>query len=340
MNPSSPPPASAPRPRKIEHPARSLAESVLFQSVARPLERATFDSARRAGAWLGLAFFGALGKRRAIAIANLRRAFPHLSHAQANRLARRSVQNLSMTFCEFLHQRVASPQEIRGAASLDGLEHIESALERGRGCILMTAHLGNWEMMGARVAQEVPLWAVARETSNPRIEAGIRAARQAAGIHVLSKYDSAREVLSGLKGNRALVILPDQHAGPSAPLMPLFGAPTRVVDAPFRIAQIARAPIVPVYGVRRTPWLSDGRISCRISPAFDVPRDGNREAHVLDATRRGLDELEAIVRAFPDQWLWLHKRWRPEDEAAGEQSSEQNSDRARASSSTSSGASA
>ena len=312
-------------PRHYERGWRTSAETAAIRSVGAAMERASWDGCRRAGAWLGLALFGALKQRRGIAISNLQLAFPHLSRAAANQIARRSAQNFAMTFCEFLHLRIASPEEIRRAASIDGLEHIESGLERGRGVILLTAHVGNWELMGARAALEFPLTVVARPTSNRGVQGHMDAVRRAAGLRVLSKYDTARATLKALRENVALGILPDQHGGYEGLLLPMFGHLTRINPAPAKLSLISGAPLVGAYGVRRRPFLSDGRIIARVLPGFDVMpleddrkrrkiRDESERAALVEAaTRRAVTQLEGIVRAHPEQWMWLHRRWREED---------------------------
>jgi KDO2-lipid IV(A) lauroyltransferase len=182
--------------------------------------------------------------------------------------------------------------------------------------LLLTAHLGNWEVMGARAAQDFPLTVVARPSSNSGIQRHIAEVRRAAGIDVISKFDTGRTSLQVLRANGALGILPDQYAWPDGPLMPMFGHLTRFITSPARLALLAHAPIVPGFGVRRTPWLADGRIMASVWPAFYVTpacRHASREAAVHEATRCVIAQIEAIVRRHPDQWLWMHRRWRAED---------------------------
>jgi KDO2-lipid IV(A) lauroyltransferase len=198
---------------KQEHPVRLGAETLLMRAFGSAFERASWGACRYAGAWLGMAFWGALKRRRGIAIRNVQLAFPGMSEAAAQRVARRSVQNFAMTFCEFLHLRTASPEEVRSIAYFRGLEYVEAGFQRERGVILLTAHLGNWEVMGARSAQEFPLTVVARPTSNSGVQAHIDATRRAAGMEILSKYDTARGSIQVLRKNGGLGILPDQHAG-------------------------------------------------------------------------------------------------------------------------------
>jgi KDO2-lipid IV(A) lauroyltransferase len=282
--------------------------------VGNSIQHASWTTCRRAGWWFGLALFKALKSRRKVAIANVRRAFPELSEAAARQIARRSVQSSAMMLFEFMRLATATPEEVREYVDLDGVENIYDGLERGRGVLMMTAHLGNWELMGARAAQEWPVSAVVRPASNRGIEEQILRVRTHSNIEVISKHDGGRASLEALAANRSLAVLPDQYAGPSGLLLPFFGHPTRMISSLARMAMLSGAPVVPCFGVRREPWLSDGRIIGHISPGYFVENDRKRRDElVLSGTQRMIDELESIIRRHPDQWLWLHRRWRDDD---------------------------
>jgi KDO2-lipid IV(A) lauroyltransferase len=283
--------------------------------VGAACERASWQQCRHMGAWLGILFHNALPSRRLVSIRNLRLAFPDLSALQANRVARRASQNAAMTFCEFLHLRAASEAELREYSWIEGREHIEAGLARGRGVILLTGHLGNWEVMGARAALEMPLTVIARPRSNRAIHRHIESIRAKSKVHVISRFDTGRAPLKVLRANELLGILPDQYEK-DGPLLPFFGHPTRVVTALARLAILSGATVAPAFGVRREPWLSDGRIMARVFPAFQIEKDEDRHSAAERGTRRVLDELEKVITAHPDQWLWMHRRWRVEDGVA------------------------
>ncbi len=280
------------------------------------MERASWATCRHTGAWLGLMFWHAARKRQEIAARNVRLAFPNLSNAACRRIARRAAQNSIMTFCEFLHMNAASPQEMADYCDIEGFEHIQKALDGGRGALLVTAHFGNWEVMGSRVGQKIPMTVIARPRSNRGVDAHIEEVRRESGMSVISKYDSAREILGVLRKNGALGILPDQYAGENGLLLPLFGHLTRFEPAPARLALMGKAPIVPSFGIRREPWLADGRIVATMTGIHHLNGKDydSREEATLAGTRLIIDELEKIVRAHPAQWLWMHRRWREEDE--------------------------
>ncbi len=288
------------------------------------MERAPWATCRLTGSWMGLAFFYGSRNRRAIATANLRLALPELSQARVQRVAMRSAQNFGMSFCEFLHLRTASAQEIHDYSEWRGLQHIERGLAQGHGVMLPTAHFGAWEVMGARAAQSFPLTVVVRLTSNKALQNHVKTVRQAIEVHMILKSESPRASLRVLHANEGLAIFPDQHAGAGGALLPMFGHITRAFTSPARLALAARAPMVPTFAVRRTPWLADGRVVITASPGKYLHEEehASREAAILEGTRFILRETEAIVRRHPEQWLWMHKRWRPEDKLAFEQEQE------------------
>ena len=205
---------------------RNFIETAALTSIARVCESLSFDACRYVGAWLGLGIYAALGKRRGVSIGNVRLALG-VSKARANQISRRAVMNFGMTLTEFMHLRVATAAEVRAYSWIEGLEHIENGFAAGKGVILLTGHLGNWEVMGARAAQEFPLTVVARPTGNASVQAHIDAVRAAGGLGVISKYDNGRASLRVLKQNESLGILPDQHAGAEGELF----ADVRPTDA-------------------------------------------------------------------------------------------------------------
>lgn len=278
------------------------------------MSRASWATCRRTGWWFGQALFHALKKRRAVATANVRLAFPELSEAAAQQIARRSVQNAAMTLFEFMRLATATRQEVRDYVDIEGLEHVMNGLEARRGVLIMTAHLGNWELMGARAAQEFPVTVVARPASNEALQEQILRVRSHSGIEVISKHEGGRAALETLKANRAVGILPDQYAGPDGLLLPFFGHKTRMVSALSRIAMLSGAPVIPCFGLRRTPWLSNGRILARATSSYLVENHRQRRNElVLEGTQRMISEIENVIRDYPDQWLWLHRRWRQDE---------------------------
>lgn len=293
---------------------RGALEAAASRALSASIERASNAQCRALGSFLGLMFFAAGGKRRALAIENIRGALD-LNRAQAVRVARRSAQNWGMTTCEFLRSPGAAPGELDDYVALHGLEHLETALERGKGAIIVTAHLGNWELLAARLAQDFNTAGIVRPLSNTSAQNLMSNVRSTYNLGLISKNAAVRPSLKHLKTNGVLIILPDRHAGEGGELLPLFGQLTRFEGAPARLALMSGAPILMAYGARRAPWLLDGRIEGHIELPFWLHAAGKdeRAGATTEGTRRVIAGLESMVRAYPDQWSWMLRRWRDTD---------------------------
>lgn len=300
---------------------RGALEARLTAALSGNLERASWQRCRRIGSRVGLLFFWAGRKRRELAISNVQMALG-VDRESAQSIARRSAQNWGMTTCELLHLPGASPQQVRDYVAIEGLEHLQSALSGGRGAILLTAHLGNWELLAARLAPllapQHATSAIVRPLSNATLQEKLSSIRRDMGVSLISKHGAGRPALQALRRGEALIILPDRHAGAEGVLLPLLGRETRFEGAPARLAMMSGAPIVPLCAVRREPWLNgEGGLLLRIFPSFGVPDAprAQREAAVTNGTRQVIAALEMMVRAHPEQWSWMLRRWRADDAA-------------------------
>lgn len=292
---------------------REQGEVALMRMMATPMERASWEGCRRTGAWLGLLLFHALKRRQQVAIDNIQLAFPEVSDRRARQIARNSAQNFGMTFCEFLHLNVATPQSIRDYVSVEHEEYLHQGFEHGKGVILLTGHFGNWEALGARAAQLFNIAAIARPTSNSGVQDHLNRIRKNINLGLIYPSEGARPSLRFLRKNNALAILPDQYAGDKGLMLPMFGHRTSVWPSVTHLAMVSGATIVPAWGVRQRPWMSNGKLVAKLSPGYQVAPGDDKDQAVLDGTKRMVNEIETIVRQYPEQWMWLHRRWRKED---------------------------
>jgi KDO2-lipid IV(A) lauroyltransferase len=293
---------------------RSVVEKRIIDSLSRSMEQAPWSTCRWVGSLYGMAFYAGFKRRRVIANDNLALIYPDLPESERKRIARRSAQNFGMSFCEFLHLGGASPAEVAAYCQWQGLENIHAGFEKGNGVVLPTAHFGAWEVMGARAAQDFPLTVVVRLTSNQTLRNHIETVRRSIDVGMIHKDEPARASMKKLHANEGLAIFADQHAGHGGMLLPMFGHVTRFHSSPARLALATKSLIVPTFGVRRTPWLSDGRVVIRAYPGLDLQAEKlSREEAVLKGTNYIIDRTEHIIRHFPDQWLWMHRRWRDKD---------------------------
>ncbi len=203
-----------------------------------------------------------------------------------------------------------SENKLRGITRLVGIEHLENALKRGKGVILLSAHFTTLELGGRLLAMHTPFHVLYRQHKNPLFETVMRNSRQRRFEKAIAR-DNMRELLSSLKSGMPVWYAPDQnHGGSQSVFAPFFGVAASTLTTPSRIANISGAAVVPFYPSR----LEDGSgYQLTLHPALeDFPSDDLTQ----DATRLNA-LLESVVREMPEQYLWVHRRFktRPEGEA-------------------------
>ena len=256
---------------------------------------------------------GALGrllqpKRVAITDDNLRQALPELTESQRQELIREVFTNLGLGFIEMLRLDLFDGKyDLDRLFSIEGEEHLHTAMAMKRGCILLTGHLGFWEA-GSFVfpVLGLPVAVVAKPMRNPLVDAYFRRLRQNYGAYLIDSKKGARRIFKALQQNHAVGILMDQHITQrEAVAVPFFG---RLAHTTPIIAQIAiknRIPIVPAFAYRN----ADNSYRAVISPPFVLDGEANQE-NILAATTRLTRCIEDAVRKEPGQWFWVHRRWR------------------------------
>jgi KDO2-lipid IV(A) lauroyltransferase len=261
----------------------------------------------------GAALYHAADGRRQVAVHNLTAALgSRFTPSQRQVLARRSCQHLLKTLLEFVRLPELTADELRTRVPLVGAEHLAAGLSSGRGVILVTPHLGNWEYLAARVALAgFPLSVIGRDSANPAVAREVTALRRSGGVEVLSKARSLRQALNALQNNRILGILPDQHAGVSGMLLEFFGRRTPVHPIPALLARRTGAPLVVGCAARN----AKNELRAVLEPPLLAPRTADRKADVAACMREMVDAMERQIRRHPDQWLWMHKRFRDSDES-------------------------
>jgi KDO2-lipid IV(A) lauroyltransferase len=267
--------------------------------------------ALRIGALLGTLFFVFDRRDRRIALHNLRIAFPEQSAAQHRAILHASVRNLGRTAAEVCHLPTLTGETVRDYVTVDDPARwratIETAAERGT--LVLTGHFGNWEMLAyAHGLLGHPIILVHRPMNNALVDRAITALRERAGTISLPKKTAAKAALRALCRHQIVAIPADQNQTRRYGVFAdLFGLPASTTPGPARLAALSGAPVVPVFLVRQ----ADG-IHHRIVVLPEVPmvKSGNREADVIENTRRCNAVLEEMLRRHPEQWIWFHKRWK------------------------------
>jgi KDO2-lipid IV(A) lauroyltransferase len=260
------------------------------------------------GDLLALAWWFVDARHRSLALANLGIAFPELLPSARRRIAFRSFRHLSWVLVETLRYGKINRDNWRERASIVHPEHFEEAAKRGRGVVAVSGHLGNWEWLSVHALAYGHVNIVARAIHNPLMDREIRGRREAAGIHqIYPTRESPREILRRLKDGESLCFLVDQSAkGEEGVDVPFFGRPAPTHTGPALIALRSGAPVFPVWTYRGR----DRRIRVEYGAAFEPVRTGDRKRDVVETTALFTRKIEQAVRAHPEQWFWVHDRWR------------------------------
>ncbi len=250
-------------------------------------------------------------RHRRIARVNLRIAFPELGDREASRIIRRSYLRLGTSAAEFVRIPRMDRGYLEKRVRLDGAQRVVSLTEeRGIAPLLLTGHVGNWELLAHSAALRlVRIAFLVRPLKDPALDALVLERREAAGNRAITKADSAREVIRHLRNGTPVGILMDQSVDPRhGVLVDFFGRPAFTTDGLARIALAARAPVVPSF-IFRDPR-HKFRHTIRVGPPLPMDPEAPRDAEVLRFTRACNAALEEAIRRDPAQWLWMQPRWR------------------------------
>lgn len=275
-----------------------MALAVAGSLAATPLPVANW-LARRYAALLDLA----LPRLRRAALNNLAMALPELDRRTHQRIADGvfcSIARLLVTFARF-------PQIDRGNIGewirYEGFEHFEAARKRGQGVLFATAHLGNWELSAfAHAYMAAPMFVVFRPLDNPKVDALVEHRRMLSGNRLIGKREYARAILKALHENEAVGVLVDQNASlDEGTFVDFFGVPACAGTGFAKLAAHSGAAVIPGFAL----WMeSERKYVLRFYPPIEIT--GNAEADTRTLHR----QLEAVIRQYPDQWLWIHRRWK------------------------------
>ncbi|MBS2023854.1 MAG: lysophospholipid acyltransferase family protein [Deltaproteobacteria bacterium] len=261
---------------------------------------------RALGASIGtLAFL--LGIRRGIVIENLSRAFPDKTPRELRALALRVYRTLGATFGEVAAARSITDRELEALVTFDGFDRYTEAAQAGKGVVVAVAHFGNWELLGRACARRgVKLTAITRRLRG-RWNAWLLKTRREGGMKELPDKDASRDAVALLRRGEVLAVIVDQNMRPKRGVfVDFFGTPACTSPAAAVYALRARAPLLAAFPVRQP----DGTHRVQVLGPFAPAPGTSGHAAVLSLTQQLTRAVEDLVRAHPEQWLWLHRRWK------------------------------
>ncbi len=251
------------------------------------------------------------GGLRRTGIRNLEIAFPELPEHDRLRLLRGSFLSLGRLLGEFSQLPRATPESLRAIIEYDevGLAHLREAERNKRGVIFLTGHLGVWELHSfGWSALEYPLSFLVRPLDNPRVEEMVESIRTRFGNRAIDKQSAARQALRVLRQGGTLGILSDLNTQTrEGVFVPFFGKLACTTAGIATLALKTDAVVIPtcaVWSEERKRYFFHG------DPPVDLVRTGDHEKDIEVNTARFAAAVERMVRLYPDQWLWIHKRWK------------------------------
>ena len=257
--------------------------------------------------------FGALAawlqpKRRALGLNQLVAALgPERPIEELEAISRRIFQQLGMAFVEVLRTPLMDEAYIDRWITIEGREHFERAVTAGRGAVLVTGHYGNWELINLTAGLKgYPVSVLARQQGLRRLYELLNRYRESKGCRVISKGMAVRAMIRQLQQGEVVGILADQDAGFRGVLAPFFGRLASTATGPIALALQVGCPVIPVF-IRRT---GGPRHTLTLEPPLTLQHSGRLEEDVRAGVAAYLQVLERAVRRAPDQWLWMHRRWK------------------------------
>ena len=265
--------------------------------------------ARASAAGVARILYAVLPKLRKTAEFNLRLAFPEWTEAQRRVTIRKMVRSLGWMAAEFARLPKYTKENIERYVILDGHENFLEGKRRGKGVLYLTGHIGAWELSSfAHALYGFPLHYMARPLDNARLDALVNRYRCLSGNAPIFKNESARAMLKILKDAGTIGILADQNTMPEeGAFVDFFGTLACTTTGIARVALHTDAAVVPGYA-----YWDDGmrKYRLRFEAPVELMRTGDAERDVLENTARFAKVIEAIIREHPEQWVWVHARWK------------------------------
>jgi KDO2-lipid IV(A) lauroyltransferase len=284
-------------------PLRGRLVARLLGVLAGWLGRRELATAQRCGRALGRLTWG-LGRRdRHRAIAHLRLAFPELSGREHRALARRSMLHLGTHLAETLHLSGRTCADVERYVEVEGWERVDEVRKSGRPIVILTGHCGNWELLAALInCRGLAMEVVGRRIEDPGLQELLLALRRRFGTETIERGEagSARRLLATVRAGGALGVLIDQDIRAESVFVPFFGRPAHTPVGPAKLALRLGAAVVPSF-IERLPG---GRHRAVFHPPLDLPDDPTAATAAMTAA------IEQQIRRVPEQWVWMHRRWR------------------------------
>jgi KDO2-lipid IV(A) lauroyltransferase len=265
--------------------------------------------ARAIGATIGAIAFRGLGRLRRVGLRNLELAFPEMTEPEREATLRSEYRNLGLLLAEFCKMPDYTAATASRFIRYEGLENYLKAREQGKGVLVLTGHLGAWELSSFyHSLMGMPMGMVIRRLDNPLVDGLVNRIRCLHGNRVIHKDDFARGLIASMRAGETVGILMDTNmTPPQGVFVPYFGVLACTASGMARMAARTGAAVLPGFLL----WeQSEKKYVLHFGKELEVVHTGDSEQDALVNTATFTAAIEAYVRRYPEQWLWLHRRWK------------------------------
>jgi Kdo2-lipid IVA lauroyltransferase/acyltransferase len=266
-------------------------------------------AARAVGSGIGTGAFYGLGRLRRVGVLNLRLARPEVPEAERERILKSVYRNLGALLAEFCLMPGYTPESASRFIRYEGLENYLAARERGKGVLVLTGHLGAWELSSFyHSLMGMPMGMVIRRLDNPLVDAFVNEIRCRHGNRVIHKDDFARGLIASMRAGETVGILMDTNmTPPQGVFVPFFGVQACTASGMARIALKTGAAVVPGFLLWEE---SEQQYVLHFAKELEVVHSGDAERDAVTNTAAFTAVIEEMIRQYPEQWLWMHRRWK------------------------------
>ena len=295
--------------------ARERLENLALRSVVGAVGVLPRGAARAVGAGIGAAAWTLLSRLRTVGMLNLELAFPEKPEGERKAILRGVYRSLGWEIGEFCKMSRYTASQASKFIRYDGLEHYLAAREKGKGVLVLTGHLGAWELSSFyHSLMGYPMSLVIRRLDNPLVDDFVNRIRCLHGNRVIHKDDFARGLLTSMQRGETVGILMDTNmTPPQGVFVPFFGVDACTASGLARVALHSGAAVLPGFLI----WeATEERYVLRFGDELPLIRTGEGTKDIVENTALFTATIESYVRRYPEQWLWVHRRWktRPEGE--------------------------
>ena len=263
------------------------------------------------GGWLGTLAYRFASQQRKLACEHIQQALDITDERTIKTIVKTCFSHLGKNMVEFMLFPRMKPKLLRQYVRFEGVQHVKNALAKGKGAIILTGHFGNWELLAAGISTTVaPLTPIVRELRSPRLNTLVSRYREKAGYSTIDRDTGVRQALRCLRNNNLLGIVADVDTSVNGVFVDFFGRPAYTPYSPIAFALKTGAAILPSFIVRQP----DGTHQAIIEPPLTLDRCDDKEKELVINTQKYTKIIESYIRKNPEQWIWMHQRWKTRPE--------------------------